>query len=159
MLLVALWFFPCVSHADSLWGSGADAEWDDRDVEAADAYRDSERARAERYRAETARRETARRAPRVNGPPSAATRRAAARRAPARPGPHWWDRALADLDEGFALVADGAKTAAEWRAFWSAEVEPRWRSWRSWRAREPDSFAARLVEVMLGEVNVGSSED
>lgn len=154
MLLFALWFFPCVSHADSLWGSGADAEWDDRDVEAADAYRRTERARAERYRAEAARREAGRRAPRADGP-----RSATARRAPAQPRLHWWDRALADLDAGFARVADAERTAAEWRAFWSAEVEPRWRSWRTWREGDSDSFAARVVEAMLGEANVGPRED
>lgn len=154
MLLFTLCFSPSVVRADSRWGSGAGSEWDDRDVEAADAYRRSERARAQRYRAEAARREAAQRAPRADRP-----RSVAARPGPTRPVPHWWDRALAELDAGFAWVADGAKTAAEWRAFWDAEVEPRWQRWRTWREQEPDSLAARLVHAMLEDVSVASRED
>jgi hypothetical protein len=125
------------------------SEWAEEDVEAAEAYRQVERARAERYRAEVARREAARRAPRVATP------------APASGGPlpagvpAWWARTLAELDRGLERVSRGADTVDGWRAFWSDEVAPRWRDWRDWldREQEPDSLAQRLVHVMLDEVH------
>jgi hypothetical protein len=121
----------------------AAAEWSERDVAAAEHYRELERERAERYRAEVRGGSAARIA--VQERP--VSRPAPVRTEPARsrPDPAWWDKAVAELVGPFDLDAlRGWAQRVEGWAGWCSRELAHWRDLQTEWKSEPGAPAHRF---------------
>ncbi len=120
--------------------SGVD--WDPRDVEASERYRQQERERAERYRGEAAGIEVSR----ADSSEQTARRSARADRREARRAARqaWWEETVDGATARFET--DGVMGFLEdWRSWWLDEAEPAWSDWAD-RQEALVSDAERLAD-------------
>jgi hypothetical protein len=134
----ALFLVPPAARAD---------EWDSRDVEAAEHYRETERERASRYRDSIASRsQRVARASRDQRPRPAA-------RAPQRtPGtPSWWDSLVRAgvAEQDLRTLTGWTDGLGRWASFWQNEVQPRWQRWRT--LVEPKPAPSQAVQGVAGK--------
>lgn len=161
----ALFLVPPAAQAD---------EWDSRDVEAAERYRETERERASRYRDSIASR--SQRVARASRDPRPAAR--APQRTPGTPS--WWNSLVRAgmAEEDLRMLTGWIDGLGTWASFWQNEVQPRWQRWRTPVEPEPgpsqavqvaarkdapppffEALGAKLVQGLLAEVRHEAKRD
>lgn len=161
----ALFLVPPAAQAD---------EWDSRDVEAAERYRETERERASRYRDSIASR--SQRVARASRDPRPAAR--APQRTPGTPS--WWNSLVRAgmAEEDLRTLTGWIDGLGTWASFWQNEVQPRWQRWRTPVEPEPgpsqavqvaarkdapppffEALGAKLVQGLLAEVRHEAKRD
>jgi hypothetical protein len=163
----ALFLIPPAAQAD---------EWDSRDVEAAERYRETERERARRYRESIASRSR----PVARAPANERPRPLASAPERRRSTPFWWEGlARAGVaEEDLRTLSGWIDGLGAWASFWQSEIQPRWQHWRDRLEPEPaapravqradhddaappflETLGAKLVQVVLAEVRREAQRD